>query len=103
MFLSIIFFLTFEIFAFYLKLFEICDDKSNCNKTLTIEIGPFRRWPRKKILLFFSENDLFSDAIEKIGGCWALHFPKARMKARNGPYMCQCNPESINISIINLG
>ena len=77
--------MAFEIFAFYLKLFEICDYKSNCNKTLTIDIGPFRRWPPKKIFIFFSENDLFSDAIEKIGGCWALHFPKALMKARNGP------------------
>ena len=42
----------------------------------------------QKFLLFFSEKHLFSDAIEKIGGCWALHFPKARMKAQNGRYIC---------------
>ena len=79
--------MAFDIFAFCLNLFEICDYKSNCNKTLTIEIGPFGRWAAKKILQFFSENDLLSDAIEKIGGSGAHHFPKARMKARNGPYI----------------
>ena len=72
--------MAFEIFAFYLKLFEICDYKSNCNKTLTIEIGPFRRWPPKKILLFFSENDLFSDAIEKIGVDEHSIFQKRELK-----------------------
>ena len=87
MFLSIIFFLAFEIFAFYFKLFEIYDYKLNCNKTLTIEIGPFGRWPPKKFLPFFTEKHLFSDAIEKIGGSGALQFRKARMKARNGRYI----------------
>ena len=43
-------------------------------------------WPPKKILPFFSEKHLFSDAIGKIGGSGALQFRKARMKARNGRY-----------------
>ena len=41
---------------------------------------------RKKILSFFSEQHLFSDTIEKIGGRGAPQFRKARMKAWNEPY-----------------
>ena len=53
------FFLAFEIFAFYLKLFEIYDYKSNCNKTLTIEIGPLGGGRPKKFYHFFQKSIYF--------------------------------------------